>query len=216
MDNQLKEWLELDAHRQIAHVWTRYIWRIHGKPSRELDYNARGQYEFRNAQQRLKTARSFNKRIAGFGLRYISEDIAAAAQSLYSSGRSRSNFRINVGGQAKGSKGQFRGQINLTLGYMWLRRVKPLYAAKFENKDWLILDAQPLKVNAKHIKLYECVGYNPRLNENKSVYVAEKTTGKHKFAFGHSLRSVLDEIEEAVRKEVHKAMIGESNEQQSR
>lgn len=229
-------WLEMQAYREVCHVWMRYIWRIHGVKPSSIGYSAEGSAEYRSAQASLQKARrilrpafTYEAFIDRQGARQkgidtgvyfnrvqvVKSRIIANAKAIYGKERPRSNIIIQVGGKAvgTGSKGVMRGSMTLNVGYMWNRIVLPLYKHGFESNDWMVLSANLLKVNAKHVKLYECGGYNPRLDENKRVYLAEKTLGKHKVYFGHSIQSVLDQVEEAVQREVHREMIGENNDE---
>jgi hypothetical protein len=232
MDSNRLAWLEKQTYERVCHAWMNFIWRAYGIKPSEATYGDPGVREYRNAQASVISHRSRgkpfnpyssrtvlpNRSRLGLGPGYfknrvnlVEHRIINTAKSFYGKDRPRTSFEIEVGKEKKGEKGKSRGQLSLTLGYMWERRVKPLYDKGFKNDDWMILDCVQFKVNARHIRLYECFGYNPRVDENKVVYVAEKTIGTHKFVFGHSMKAVLSDIETAVANEVHKEMIGENN-----
>jgi hypothetical protein len=219
MDKNRLAWFETQTYRTVCHAWVNFIRRTHGvvKPH-ETAHNDPGSHQFRNAQTVLhgnrgrmkpfnayKPSGYFNNRVE-----YLGHNIRARAKQLYAKDRPRSTITVRIGKVKRGERGDGRGYLDLTVGYMWERRVKTIYDKGFQNDDWMILDAIQFKVNAKHIKLYQCEGYNSRLNENKVVYVAEKTIGTCKFVFGHSVGAVLAGIETAVAYEVQKEMIGEN------
>lgn len=142
-------------------------------------------------------------------MRTVHDTIIRKATSAFGKEKPRTAFKVHIGKEKWGAK-LGRGEVSVTIGWLWEKRVwEPLYNRGFQHDDWLILSAEQLNVNAKHIRLYQCLGYSVRLDENKKVYVGEKTTGNRVFRLAHTVKSAVNAIEDALTKEVHKNITGE-------
>lgn len=206
-------WKMYQDFLHITHEWSKIV------NSKNVDYAEVSDMritEYKRMKAQVKSFRDNIKPRLNTQTTIVKERlrIRNLASSDFSVGRSRSRFGITVGRKTGNRSGQKigRGQFSITVGFMWYRRVQqPLYSKGFSSGDWLIIDATEMKVNSKHVRLFECHCYSPRLDENKRCYVGEKKQGKTEFFLGHTINTVISGVEDLISAEVHKTMIGESD-----
>lgn len=136
--------------------------------------------------------------------------IRAAARGIVTRHRSRSMVEVTVG-KKKDFDRYASNRFRIEVGYMWGRRVLPLYGNGFDFDDFFILDAIRMKVNAPHIILYEALVGDYRSGAMSTVYIAEKTKGKRTFSVGHTAIQVLNKAYKELMKETDSLLIGEEN-----
>lgn len=105
----------------------------------------------------------------------------------------RTTITVNIGSEHKGDKQKGTGKkfhdITVCVGHMWLRKVYDNFYRKdflrlLVNDSWLILKADRLKINDKHVILYEGIGWNRGTNETRRIYIGKnKVDGKADIKF---------------------------------
>lgn len=214
-----KFWQDYQDWRTICGQWSKIVYRDGPRPEVE-SYSAYSSdpklSSYRAAQQRISMLR---KQMGPSTTResFVKQQdrrIRSMAHADFSKNRSRTSYAIIVSKEGPLGQRVNKGSIKLFVGFMWLRNVhEKLYQRDFDSEDYLILQADEMRVNSKHVRLFECVAYNQRLDETKRVYIAEKITGNKQFYLNHTINSALNNAEDALSREVQKTMIGENDDQ---
>ncbi len=126
--------------------------------------------------------------------------IQIGAKAAFSPG-ARTTLSIQVGGVPKGQKDRNWKRHLIRLGHMWNYKVNiPIYQeGGAEFGIWFILNAEPLRVNSRTMRLWEVQAYNKNNGETSTAYVAQtKNTEKKLTAFGLTATQAIRNAERMV------------------
>lgn len=109
---------------------------------------------------------------------------------------------------------QNRAVFHIRIGRMWLRKVyKPIYEAMTNVNlgPWVILQAEPVRVNSKWIRLFEVLVFNRDNGHQKRAYVAKTKSDKMSVCLGDTAALAISKAERELEQELNNMFVKGTN-----
>lgn len=163
-------------------------------------------------ENHIKEYRRQIKRIGQDPLGEIKEDIRQTIQHEIKRDREKIFINVSIGKPvfAEMKKETFKYNVlNLTVGWMWKRKVYPIYQDGFRNRNWFILSAEEYRINQSKVRLWECNCFNFIERKMIRIYLSKSEYGVSRYFLAKTATAAIKAAFKENQNQINKRLTGE-------